>query len=128
MAVEAFELFENHLLFIFRDPWPAIPHLQTQFAAAPPHAQQHRAFGVAESVSQEVLQNPPQQFDVAVDTQMAAAHPELQTLFLRQCLEFRAERVKQFIDRKRLAVRVDLAVFQTRNIQQIADQVLGRTQ
>ena len=49
-------------------------------------------------------------------------------MLLGQGLEFRAEGVEQFVEDKRLRIGRDLAVLQARNIQQVADQVLGRTQ
>ena len=128
MTVEAFELLENHLLFIFRNAGPTVPHLQTQLALVPADPQEHRALGIAESVGQEVLQDSAQQFDIAVDAQLAAPDAKLEPLFPRQRLEFGTECVKQLVERERLGVWIDLAVFEAGNIQQIADQLFGRTQ
>jgi hypothetical protein len=128
MAVETFEFFENHLLFVFRNTRPTVPDFQAQLAFASTNTQQHRPFGVAEGVGEEVLQNPAQQFDVAVDAQLAAPDAELQFLFSRQRLEFGAEGVEQLIEGERLGIGIDLAVFQAGDVQQVADQVFGRTQ
>ncbi|MNI39904.1 hypothetical protein D3C73_940990 [compost metagenome] len=128
MAVEALEFFEDHFQFVFGNPRAAIPDFQAQLAPAPTYSQQHRATGIAESIGEEVLQDPAQQLDVAVDPQVAAAHPELEPLLACQRLELRAENVKQLVEHERLGIRVDLAVFQARNIQQVADQVFGRAQ
>ena len=59
---------------------------------------------------------------------MAATHTEGQTLLLGQRLELGAENVEQFVHRKGFAIGIDLAVFQAGDVQQIADQILGRTQ
>ena len=128
MAVEAFELFKNHLQLVFRYARPAVPHFKAQLAATAAHAQQYRAFGVAEGVGQEVLQDPAQQLDITVDPRPAAANPELQALFLRLGGELITQGFKQIINSKRLDVRGDLAVLQARNIQQVTDQVFGRAQ
>ncbi|MNR34697.1 hypothetical protein D3C85_1524930 [compost metagenome] len=74
------------------------------------------------------MQDPAQQFDVAVDAQRAAPDAELQPLIPRQCLEFGSEGGEQLVEREGFGIRVDLAVFQAGNVQQIADQVFGRTQ
>ena len=128
MTVQALELFEDHLLFIGRNTRPAIPDLQAEFALATTYAQQHRAVGITEGIGQKILQNPPQQLDVAVHSQTAAAPAEAQVLLLGQRLEFCSQGVEQLVENKGLALWVDLAVFQARNVQQIADQVFGRAQ
>ena len=128
MAVEAFELFKYDLQFVFRDTRPAIPYFKAQLAAAPTYAQQYRAFGVTKGVGQEVLQDAAQQFDIAVDPHPAAANPEVQALFLGLGGELIAQGFEQIINGERFDVRGDFAVFQARNIQQVADQVFGRAQ
>ena len=60
MAVQAFELLENHLTFVFRNTWATVPDFEAQMRASTPYAQQYRALAVAERVGQEVLQNPSQ--------------------------------------------------------------------
>src|SRR5450830_1841745 len=128
VAVQTLELLENHLLFVLRDARAAIPYFQAQLALVSAYAQQYWAVGIAERIRQKVLQNASQQLDVTVDPQMTAAQAEAQALFLGQCLEFGTECVEQFVEHERLALRVDLAVFQARDVQQVADQVFGGTQ
>src|SRR3989344_551430 len=127
VAVQAFELLKNHLLFILRNAGAAIPDFQAQLALVSAYTQQHWTVGIAESIRQKVLQNPAQQLDVTVHAQMTAAQAEAQALFLGERLEFGAEGVEQFVEHERLALRVDLAVFQARDVQQVADQVFGGT-
>src|SRR5450830_197778 len=57
VAVEAFELFENHLALVLGNPRPAVPDFQGQQATLAPHPEQDRALGVAEGIGQEVLQD-----------------------------------------------------------------------
>ena len=128
MAVQAFEFFKNDLLLVLGNARPAIPDLQPHLALASADAQQHRAFGITESVGKEILQNAPQQFDVAFDPQLAAAHAEFQALVPGECLELRTQHVEQLIELERLRIGVDLAIFQAGNVQQVADQVFGRAQ
>ena len=125
VAVQAFEFFKNHLQLVLRDTGAAIPDLQAQVLAATPHAQQYRALGVTEGVGQEVLQDAPQQLDVAADPQAAATYPELEALLLCLGGKFGAQGIEQVVDCKRLDVGCEFAVFQSGNIQQVADQVLG---
>ncbi len=126
VAVEAFEFFEDDLLFIQRNARASVPDFQAQLALASANPQQHWAFGVAEGIGQEVLQDSSQQFDVAVDAQLAAPDPEFQPLVVGQRLELGTEDVEHLIEHERLRIGVDLAVFQAGNVQQIADQVLRR--
>ena len=92
------------------------------------YAEQHTALGVAEGVGQEVLQDAPQQFDIAVDPQAAAAQAEVHAVFGSQHPELCTQGVEQIVQHKGMTVRSDAAVFQARDIQQVADQVLGRAQ
>ena len=106
----------------------AIPYFPAQVAASATNTQQDRAFAVAEGIGQKVLQDASQELRIAVDAQRRAADPKCQALFLSQRLELRAQGIEQRVKREWLPVRGDLAVLQAGNIQQIADQVLGRTQ
>ncbi|MNH46987.1 hypothetical protein D3C79_1100190 [compost metagenome] len=60
--------------------------------------------------------------------QAAAAQAEIQALLLGQHLEFGAQGVEQLVEGEGFRVGRDLAVFQARDIEQVADQLLGRTQ
>ena len=111
VAIQAFELFKNDLQLVGGNTRAPIPHLKAQLATSATHTQQHRSFGVAEGIGQEVLQNASQQFDVATDPQTAAAHSEAQTLFLSLGGELIPQGVKQVIKGKRLDVRGYLSVF-----------------
>jgi len=112
VTVQALEFFEDHLLFIQRDAGATVPHFQAQLALASAYAQQYRAVGITESVGQKILQDAPQQLDIAVDAQATAAQAETQALLLGQRFKLRAQGVEQFVKHKRLALRIDLAVFQ----------------
>ncbi|MNP27693.1 hypothetical protein D3C76_1206170 [compost metagenome] len=128
MAVQAFELFEDHLQLVRRDARAAVPDFQPQVPSLAAHAEQHVALGVAEGVGEEVLQHPAQQLDVALHPQRAAVQAEVDALFLRQHPEFHAERLVQAVQREGAALGADPAAFQARDVQQVGDQVLGRTQ
>ncbi|MNJ49230.1 hypothetical protein D3C77_444490 [compost metagenome] len=127
MAVQAFEFFEDDLQLVIGNARTAVPDFQPQLATLPAHAQQDRAFAITEGVGEEVLQDPSQQFHVAVHPQAAATQAEVQALLLGQYLEFGAQGIEQFIERERFGIGSDLAVFQARDVEQIADQLFGRT-
>ncbi|MNF81456.1 hypothetical protein D3C84_637280 [compost metagenome] len=73
VAVEAFELFENHLQLVIRNAGATVPYFEQQAPRFVPHTQQNRAFAVAKGIGEEVLQDAAQQFHVAVDPQATAA-------------------------------------------------------
>ncbi|MOA01400.1 hypothetical protein D3C78_1208080 [compost metagenome] len=125
MAVQAFEFLENHLQLVIGNAWAAVPDLQPQLAAVSADTEQDRALAVAEGIGQEVLQDPPQQFHVAVHPQAAGAYAKIQALLLGQYLEFGPQGGEQLVQGKRLGIRGDLAVFQARDIEQVTDQFLG---
>ncbi len=128
VAVEALEFLENHQAFVFGDARAAVPDLQTQPVALAAHAQQHTTLGIAEGIGEEVLQHPAEHLAVAVDPRPAAAQAKIHALLLGQCGEFAAQGVEQAGQREGLAVGLHAAAFETGNIQQVADQVFGRTQ
>ncbi|MNC28100.1 hypothetical protein D3C75_762940 [compost metagenome] len=128
MTVQALEFLEDHLELVGRNARAAVPHFQAQMTPLAAHAEQHLALGVAEGVGQEVLQHPAQQLGVAVDALPAGADVQVDALLLGQGAEFHAEGVVQGVEGEGAALGGEAPAFQARDVQQVGDQVLGRTQ
>ena len=129
VAIQALKLFEDQLQLVLRNTRPLIPHLDAHRVGQMPHAQYHaRGAGVTEGIGEEVLQHTAQQAHVAAHPQPAAVDAQVNAVLHRQCAELDTQGVEQFAQGKVAQLRHNAPRFQTGDVQQIGDQLLGRGQ
>ncbi len=127
--IETGELVEDRLLLVWRNAGAVVPHFDADLAPQPATAKQHpTARVVAKRIGEEVLQHPPQQAHVAVHRQLALHHREVDPPRLCQHPELRLQVVEQIVQGEVELLGFELASLQSGDIEQIADEILGRPQ
>ncbi len=116
-------------MLLLRDAAAGIPHLDVQRIAPTPAAEQHAAAPrVAHRVGQEVLQHAPEQLRIRVDHVLVIGGPQLQSSVAGDHGEFGRQGLDHLSQGKVFQARLLSARVQAGDIEQAAQQVLGRDQ